>query len=57
MKKTTFTVTENSEPINALKVLETFINKLDDDLYYWKWIIISAHNCLKLNCHFAKQWK
>lgn len=47
MSEKTFIITENSEPINALKTVEIFIHKLEDDLYNWKWIIISAHSCLQ----------
>jgi hypothetical protein len=47
MSEKTFIIIENSEPINALKTVEIFIHKLEDDLYNWKWIIISAHNCIQ----------
>lgn len=47
MKTKTFIITENSEPINALKTLELVSHNLDNDLYNWKWIIIVTHNCLQ----------
>ena len=45
MKDITFMITENTEPVNALEIIKLFVNRLEEDLYSWKWIIIAAHNC------------
>jgi hypothetical protein len=47
MKEITFTITENTEPVNALKTINIFVNRLEEDLYNWKWIIIATHNCIQ----------
>jgi hypothetical protein len=47
MKVMTFVITENTEPINALKTMKVFFDRLEEDLYNWKWIIIAAHNCMQ----------
>lgn len=38
---------ENSEVINSLKTMKVFVDDLEENLYYWKWIILAAHNCLQ----------
>lgn len=43
----TFVITENTEPVNALKTVKLFIDLLENDLYNWKWIIIIVHNCVQ----------
>lgn len=47
MKEITFVITENTEPINALKMMKSFVEGLEQDLYNWKWIVIASHNCIQ----------
>lgn len=46
MKNFEFTCTEITEAINGLEIMLLFLNKVED-LYSWKWVIISCHNSIQ----------
>ena len=43
----TFDTNEYIEALKALEMVNCMLDRADNDLYYWKWVIIAFHNAIQ----------